>query len=310
MAADRLEHVEAGGVVTMAPNACADHEPAGPAEAVQAQGSSYTCPTGVKAEARSPVEAVHAHGMCYGRSGGRAAGGGRRAICANCLHPADWHKTDGEVGRECDAAIAVTCSDGPVGCPCERCIVRGTPCSVDGCGKDAVHFRMDHSDQIAYDMCSEHYYKAEPYCDAYYELTRSRRTPPDTACCVDGCDAGAVGYRFGAGHARHDMCVEHLMAAQPYSSTYYKLTGGRPFPGGTPCIVDGCGAEAVQYVSAHKAGTGGTERMAVAVCRVHYGESARAAMAAVSALFGGVYFGVHHGEPARATLGGKGGAAA
>ena len=208
-------------------------------------------------------------------------GGGRPAVCANCLHPDDRHTGDGDVGRECGVEIAVTWSDGPVGCECERCIPYGTTCSVKGCGTAATRYRVDFSKQIAYDMCERHYDEAEPYGGRYYELTGSRRPEPGSRCSVDGCDDAAVHYVLGRCHERHDMCAEHFMEARPYRHRYYELTGGRPFPEGTPCGVDGCGNEAVQSVGTGGTGGGGKGGAHAYrnVCATHYGAAYTSSLA-------------------------------
>ena len=216
------------------------------------------------------------------------AAGGAGAACTNCFHSECHHTVDGEVGRECDFQIAVTWSDGTDSCPCERYIAAGTVCSVDGCGSAAEFYRVDASGQIARDMCARHYEKAEPYCEAYYKLTGSRQPTADGKCSVDGCDAGAVKYVLGREHRRHDMCAEHYMEARPYRRKYYELTGGREFPDGALCDVDGCESMAVQAVSGRvdfggggwrgrESGVGGHGPLNV--CAIHYGKSAPASFA-------------------------------
>lgn len=203
------------------------------------------------------------------------------ALCANCLHPADKHDGIGSVGLECSVAIAVTWSDGPSGCECERFIAQGTACGVDGCDAPAVHFRVDASGQVAYDMCVKHYEEAEPYCERYYELTGSAQPKDGTPCGVDGCDAEARHYVLGPRHIRFDLCSAHSIEAEPYREGYYKLTGWVRPPRGTPCGVDGCGGDAVQIVAdlggggSGKGGGGGYGTRLV--CAAHYGEGARAA---------------------------------
>ena len=205
------------------------------------------------------------------------------AMCANCLHPVDRHTGDGDAGRVCGVEIAVTWSDGPDVCPCERCIPQGAACSIDGCGEAAVRYRVDASDQVAIDMCVRHYEEAEPYCERYYELTGGRRLPQGSQCGVDGCGEAAVHYRLGRDHARIDMCVEHFTEARPYRRRYYELAGGRPFPEGTPCSVGGCDGDAVQIVSdgggggGGGVGAGGGEHGFRGVCATHYIEAAHAA---------------------------------
>lgn len=210
--------------------------------------------------------------------GGGNGGGDRPATCANCLHPEDAHTGDGDVGRECGVEIAVTWSDGPVGCECERCVPHGTACAVKGCDVPAERYRVDLSKQIAYDMCERHYDEAEPYCERYYELTGSRRPEPGKQCSVDKCDEAAAHYVLGRNHERYNMCAEHFMEARPYRRRYYELTGGRPFPEGTPCGVDGCGNEAVQSVDIDccSEGDGHASR---SVCATHYSEAYTAPLA-------------------------------
>ena len=194
------------------------------------------------------------------------------AMCANCLHPADRHVGDWTAGGGCSVEIAVTFSDGPDTCPCERCVAQGTACSVDGCGEKAVHYRVDSSGQIARDMCARHYKEAEPYCERYYDLTGSPRPESMGRCAVDGCDGEGVNYVLGRDHVRYDLCIEHL-AERPYGERYYEITGGRPFPEGTPCGVDGCGGKAVQAIGGAGSGRG---RGPLNVCAEHYGEAAPA----------------------------------
>ena len=224
-------------------------------------------------------------------SGAGGAGGGEGcnppaangpAACANCLHPADRHTVRGVAGRGCDVEIAVSYSDGPDTCPCERCIAAGSTCSVGGCGEAAARYRMDASMQIARDMCQRHYDEAEPYCDLYYELTGSRRPGTDgERCAVDGCGGEAIHYVLGRDHARHDLCAVHFVD-YPYGKRYYEMTGGRPFPEGTPCDVDGCGSEAVQYVGAAGGAAGGGGRGLRRVCAEHYAEAAPALVPAAA----------------------------
>ena len=206
---------------------------------------------------------------------------GGSALCANCLHAVDRHGGgggggggsgdrggDGDFGRGCNVEIAVSWSDGPSGCACERCIVEGTECSVGECHMPASRYRVDASGQIACDMCVQHYEEAEPYCKRYYELTGSV-DPQGEACNVDGCDANAMFYRLGKNHVRLYMCVRHYAEAEPYCKRYYDLTGGRPFPEKTRCDMDGCGAMAVQRIEG-----GGGRGPPVNVCAVHYIEAA------------------------------------
>ena len=208
---------------------------------------------------------------------------GGSALCANCLHAVDRHGggggdrgENGDVGLGCNVEIAVSWSDGPSGCACERCIAEGTECSVDGCQMPASRYRVDASGQIARDMCVRHYEEAEPYCKRYYELTGSVQHPPGETCGVDGCDANALFYRLGTNHVRLYMCVRHYEEAVPYSGPYYDLTGGRPFPEKTRCDMDGCGAVAVQRIEG-----GGGRGPPVNVCAVHYIEAAPSLQAAL-----------------------------
>lgn len=209
-------------------------------------------------------------GGCKGRDPPAANG---PAMCANCLHPADRHTVRGVVGRGCDVEIAVTYSDGPDTCPCERCVAQGAACSVDGCDAAAVRYRVDASLQIARDMCQPHYDEAEPYCERYYELTGSIKIVSSAErCAVDGCGGEAVEYVLGRDYARHDLCAVHFVD-RPYGRRYYEIAGGRPFPEGTPCGVDGCGGEAVQAIGGAGTGRG---RGPLNVCAEHYGEAAPA----------------------------------
>ena len=206
---------------------------------------------------------------------------GGPALCANCLHAVDRHGggddggrgsdrgEDGDFGRGCNVEIAVSWSDGPSGCACERCIVEGTECSVGECHLPASRYRVDASGQIVRDMCVQHYEAAEPYCKRYYELTGSVEHPQGETCGADGCDANALFYRLGKNHVRLYMCVQHYAEAVPYSGPYYDLTGGRPFPEKTRCDMDGCGAMAVQRIEG-----GGGRGPPVNVCAVHYIEAA------------------------------------
>ena len=99
----------------------------------------------------------------------------------------DRHAEKASDGMGCDVATAVSWSDGPTGCACERCIPPGTPCSVDGCDASAVHYRMNHDKSKAFDMCVRHYEEAEPYCERYYELTGGTLDRLEKAREADGC---------------------------------------------------------------------------------------------------------------------------
>lgn len=110
-----------------------------------------------------------------------ASGTTEAGLCANCLHPVDKHTARTDDGLGCDIAIAVSWSDGPVGCECERCIPQGTMCSVKGCDARAVHYRMNRDHTAAFDMCVRHYEEAEPYCERYDELTGGGQAAPGKA---------------------------------------------------------------------------------------------------------------------------------
>ena len=149
-------------------------------------------------------------GDCAGNKGGRhmsgGAGGAPQAMCANCLHPVDLHVEEaGRLGRACGVSIADVDCDGPVSCPCERCIEQGTACSVEGCGETAVHFRANNAKSRIFDMCLEHYKEAEPCGRRYYELTGGR-----VACGVDGCGGYAITNIAGEGGSRLDVCYDHI----------------------------------------------------------------------------------------------------
>ena len=145
------------------------------------------------------------------RAGGKGgAGGTRPALCANCLHPVERHAKEEKLGRACGVAIAVGDSDGPVSCPCERCIEPGTACSVDGCGNAAVHFRANNSKSAVFDMCVRHYEEAEPYSGRYFELTGGRQT-----CDVDGCCAFAMDFVVAEEDGtRCNVCYDHFRRAR------------------------------------------------------------------------------------------------
>lgn len=137
---------------------------------------------------------------------------GRRptVLCANCLHPEDKHKEKTDCGKGCAIAIAVSWSDGAVGCECERFIPQGKACSVKDCEADAVHFRMNKDEKLAFDMCVKHYEEAEPYCKRYYELTGGITGRRGVPCELDGCKQPAkyVHYSDMEGYGL-DLCEEH-----------------------------------------------------------------------------------------------------
>lgn len=134
----------------------------------------------------APATAAYAAGS--GSSGDSSDSNAAPAACTNCLCPVDRHTEKTGDGMGCSTAIAVSWADGPVGCECERCIPQGTPCCVDGCSEDAVHYRMNRDRTRAFDMCVEHYEEAEPYCERYYELTGGRDAAPDSASAPPACD--------------------------------------------------------------------------------------------------------------------------
>ena len=145
--------------------------------------------------------------------GGGGSGAGAAAVakpmCANCLHGADRHTEQSEDGLMCDVAVAIPHSDPAGGCPCERYIPQGTPCSADGCGRDAVHYRVGKNGR-AYDMCVDHFEEAEPYGPGYFRLTGGMGE-----CSVDGCGAEAVRYMvYGGGGGGGYVCADHFAAAK------------------------------------------------------------------------------------------------
>lgn len=181
--------------------------PAAPSAAHRSAENGVDEPDGAGAYTRMPRN---------GGDGGGADGGGTAAaaqaadpICANCLHGKDHHTAKSEEGLMCDVAIAVSYSDPADGCPCERYIPQGTACSVDGCGRDAVHYRVGQ-DGRAYDMCVAHFEEAEPYGPRYYDLTGGRG-----ACSVDGCARDAVRYRVDENGDGGHVCAEHFEGAEP-----------------------------------------------------------------------------------------------
>ena len=159
-----------------------------------------------------------------GGDGGSGAGAGATAataaegeegeskpMCANCLHGADHHTERSEDGLMCDVAVAIPHSDPVGGCPCERYIPQGTPCSAGGCGRDAVHYRVGKNG-LAYDMCVDHFEEAEPYGPGYFRLTGGMGE-----CSAGGCSAEAVRYMVyggGGGGGGGYVCADHFAAAK------------------------------------------------------------------------------------------------
>lgn len=133
-----------------------------------------------------------------------------RGICANCMCPVDRHDEKTKDGLGCSTAIAVSWADGPVGCECERCIPQGTKCGVDGCGADAVHYRVNRDHTKAFDMCVNHYEEAEPYCERYDDLTGGDAERQARTCEADGCaqPAALVRYDDQEGYGQY-RCKAH-----------------------------------------------------------------------------------------------------
>ena len=143
-----------------------------------------------------------------GGNGSGAGAAAARPMCANCLHGADHHAERSEDGLMCDVAVAIPHSDPAGGCPCERYIPQGTPCSADGCGRDAVHYRVGKNG-LAYDMCVDHFEEAEPYGPGYFRLTGGMGE-----CSVDGCGAEAVRYSAVASRDGGYVCADHFADAE------------------------------------------------------------------------------------------------